>query len=161
MVLQGRNALKSDTPDRGSTGEEKGRLLAVDYGSVRVGLAMSDPFRIIAQGAGTLMNDGNLLPSLAQLVVENDIREIVVGMPYAPDGGKGSKAKEVDTFIIALSALVSVRVEPWDESFTSLNAKRVFIKGGMKRKQRQQKGRVDEMAARLLLQDYLDCHQGG
>ena len=153
--------MKSDTPDRGRKEEERGRLLAVDYGSRRVGLAMSDPLRIIAQGVGTLTNNGNLLKRLAHLVVENDIRRIIVGMPFAPDGGKGSKAKEVDAFIAALGFIVSVRVEPWDESFTSMKAERVFIEGGMKRKQRQQKARVDEMAARLLLQDYLDCHQRG
>ena len=153
--------MKSDTPDRGTKEEDRGRLLAVDYGSTRVGLAMSDPLRIIAQGMGTLTNDGNLFKRLAHLVAENKIRRIIIGMPFAPDGGKGSKAREVDAFITALSLIVSIRVEPWDESFTSVNAKRVFIEGWMKRKQRQQKERVDEMAARLILQDYLDCHQRG
>jgi putative Holliday junction resolvase len=77
-------------------------------------------------------------------------------MPYAPDGGRGKKGEEVDRFVAELRGAVSVPVETWDESFTSVNAQRAFIAGGMKRKQRQQKGRVDEMAARLLLEDYLE-----
>ena len=138
-----------------------GRLLAVDYGSKRVGLAMSDLLGIIARGAGTIANDSSLLPNIAKLVTENDIGKIVVGMPFAPDGGKGSKAREVDDFIAALGRVVSIHIETWDESYTSVNAQRVFREGGMKKKMRQQKERVDEMAARLLLQDYLDCHQRG
>ena len=153
--------MKSDLPAHKTEEESEGRLLAVDYGSKRVGLAMSDPLGIIARSAGVMMNDLSLLPNIAKLVTENDIGRIVVGMPFAPDGGKGSKAREVDEFIAALGRTVSAHIEIWDESYTSVNAQRVFREGGMKKKKRQQKERVDEMAARLLLQDYLDCHQRG
>jgi putative Holliday junction resolvase len=131
-----------------------GRILGIDYGSVRIGLALTDPLRILASGAGTLQSDEGALRAIAALVGREDVRLIVVGMPYAPDGGKGQKAKEVEVFIERLRALVRVPIETWDESYTSVNAEAALREGGMKRKQRR--GRVDEMAARLLLQEYLD-----
>jgi len=135
---------------------ESGRVMGIDYGSRRVGVALSDPLRVLARGAGTLENAPGLLVRLAALAREEGVVRIVVGMPYAPDGGRGKKGEEVDRFVAELRGAVSVPVETWDESFTSVNAQRAFIAGGMKRKQRQQKGRVDEMAARLLLEDYLE-----
>ena len=137
----------------------KGRILAIDYGSKRVGLAVSDPMRIIAQGAGTVENDANLLERLTQMVLEQQIALIVVGMPYAPDGGVGGKGKEIQGFIDLLRKAVAIAIVTWDESFSSVRAHQVFRETGMKRKQRQEKHRVDEMAARLLLQEYLESDE--
>ncbi len=133
-----------------------GRILGIDYGSKRVGVAMSDPLRILASGVGTWENDGSLLQRLADLVAREGIALVVVGMPYAPDGGKGTKAREVEEFIAALQSAVAPPVTTWDESYTSVRAHRAFIDAGMKRKQRGEKRRVDEMAARLLLQEFLE-----
>jgi putative Holliday junction resolvase len=133
-----------------------GRILGIDYGSVRIGLALTDPLRILASGAGTLQNDGEAFRKIADLVGREDVRLIVVGMPYAPDGGKGEKAKEVELFIGRLRAVIGVPIETWDESFTSKNAEAALRKGGLKKKQRRERHRIDEMAARLLLQEYLD-----
>lgn len=139
---------------------EPGRVLGIDYGSRRVGVALSDPMRVLASGAGTMENGPGLVAAIAGRVREEQVVLVVVGMPYAPDGGRGGKAEEVGRFVDALAGAVTVPVETWDESFTSVNARQAFIDGGMKKKQRQQKGRVDEMAARLLLQDYLEnAHQ--
>jgi putative pre-16S rRNA nuclease len=139
--------------------EEQGRVLGIDYGSVRIGMALTDPLRILASGAGTLENDLLAPERIATLVAAQEVRLIVVGIPYAPDGGKGEKAKEVDRFIERLRPLVQVPIETWDESFTSVNARNLLRTGGLKRKQRREKHRVDEMAARLLLQEYLDSRQ--
>jgi putative holliday junction resolvase len=135
-----------------------GRFLGIDYGTKRVGVALSDPLGIIAGGAGTFANDGGLLQRLANLVQEQEVVRVVVGMPYAPDGGKGAKAAEIESFIEKLRGVVSVQIDTWDESFTSVDAHRAFIETGMKRKKRRQKPRVDEMAARLMLQEYLNHH---
>jgi putative Holliday junction resolvase len=135
-----------------------GRILGIDYGTKRVGVALSDPLGIIAGGAGTFTNDGSLLARLADMIREQDVVRVVVGMPYAPDGGKGAKAAEVETFIDELRRHVRVAIDTWDESFTSVDAHRAFRETGMKRKKRRQKPRVDEMAARLLLQEYLNHH---
>jgi putative Holliday junction resolvase len=135
---------------------EQGRVLGIDYGSVRIGLAVTDPLRILASGAGTVENDGMAEQRIAELVTAQDIRLIVVGMPYAPDGGKGEKAREIDRFIGKLRGLVQIPVETWDESFTSVTAHKVLRDAGAKKKQRRERHRIDEMAARLLLQEYLD-----
>jgi putative Holliday junction resolvase len=113
---------------------------------------------VIAQGAGTLDNDERLFQKLVDVVGKEDVRQIVVGMPYSEDGGKGEKAIEVEGFIARLQQHTSVAVDTWDESYSSVDAKREFITIGMKKKKRQQKARVDEMAARLMLQEYLDSH---
>jgi putative Holliday junction resolvase len=136
----------------------EGRILAIDYGSKRVGLAVSDPTRVIAQGAGTLGNNERLFQQLTDVISKQDVSQIVVGMPYSEDGGKGKKAIEVEGFIAQLKQHTNVPIDTWDESYTSVDAKREFIAIGMKKKKRQQKARVDEMAARLMLQEYLDSH---
>jgi len=142
----------------GETPVSGGRFLGIDYGTKRVGVALSDPLGIIAGGAGTLTNDATLLDRLAKIIYEQEVVRIVVGMPYAPDGGKGAKATEIDAFIEQLRQHVKVAIDTWDESFTSVDAHRTFIETGMKRKKRRQKPRVDEMAARLMLQEYLNHH---
>lgn len=138
-----------------------GRILGIDYGSRRVGLAVSDPLQMIAQGAGTIGNTPDLTHHIAAIACERTVVRIVVGMPYGADGEMSPKGREVEAFIRTLTDLVSVPVDTWDESFTSVDAQRAFIDGGMKKKERREKGRVDEMAARLMLQEYLDNrHQG-
>lgn len=136
--------------------EYPGRILSIDYGTKRVGVAISDPMQIIARGVTTLNNDGTLLEELGTLSRQQDVSLIVVGMPYSDDGGRGAKAKEVERFIERLKTAIDLPVDTWDESNSSVDAHRVFIETGMKRKKRREKKRVDEMAARLLLQEYLD-----
>ena len=135
-----------------------GRILAVDYGSKRVGVAVSDPTRLIAQGVTTLRNDENLLEGMRHLIREHDAVRVVVGMPYAPDGGKGAKALEIERFIKELEKVAGVPVDTWDESYSSADARQVFVESGMRRRKRREKKRVDQMAARLMLQEYLDHH---
>lgn len=137
----------------------QGRVLGIDYGSVRIGMALTDPLRMLASGAGTLENDGRAPGRIAELVAAQDVRLIVVGMPYAPDGGKGGKAKEVEQFIGRLQPLVRVPIETWDESYTSVNARNLLREGGLRKKQRRERHRIDEMAARLLLQEFLESRK--
>lgn len=135
-----------------------GRVLGIDYGTRRVGLAISDPLRVLAGPVGTWDNEPDLMKRLAELITGEGVTLVVVGMPYAPDGGKGAKAREVDAFIARLKSCHPVPVETWDESYTSVEAQRLLIEGGKRRKQRRAKGAVDTMAARLLLQQFLDAH---
>ena len=135
---------------------EPGRVMGIDYGSRRVGIAVSDPLRILTRGLGALDNTAELFEEIAAKVREEQVVLIVVGMPFAPDGGPGAKGEEVGRFIELLRARVALPVEVWDESFTSVDARQAFIDGGMKKHRRREKGRVDEMAARLLLQEYLE-----
>ena len=134
-----------------------GRVLALDYGTKRVGVAMSDPLRVLAGGVGTWENDAALPGKIAKLVSDEAVVLVVVGMPYAPDAGKGTKAKEVEAFMARLTTVVQVPLTTWDESYTSVEAHRVFREGGMKKKQRRERASVDTMAARILLQQFLDA----
>jgi putative holliday junction resolvase len=136
---------------------EPGRVLALDYGTKRVGVAMSDPMRILASGVGTWPNDAELLPRLAKTVRDECVSLVVVGMPYAPDGGKGAKAREVEAFMVRLAGVIGVPMATWDESYTSVDAHAAFRDGGMKKKQRRDRSAVDTMAARILLQQFLDA----
>ena len=133
-----------------------GRVMGIDYGRRRVGIAVSDPLRVVTRGLGVLENAPDLPAAIAARAEEEGVVLIVVGMPYAPDGGRGAMGEEVARFVASLRARARVPVETWDESFTSASAQRVFIDGGMKKRQRREKGRVDEMAARLLLQEFLE-----
>ena len=117
---------------------------------------MSDPLGIVAQGAGVLANDKELLVNIQLMIARNSIAKVIVGMPYDSYGGKGNRATEVETFIKNLRGSVPVEIDTWDESLTSVEAGRIHLVSGMKRKKRREKGRVDEMAARILLQEYLD-----
>lgn len=137
-----------------------GRILAIDYGSKRVGVAVSDPMRVIAQGVTTLANDPRLINTLCALIQSKEASLVLVGMPYGPDGSKGAKANEVEQFIADLQSATEVPIETWDESYSSVNAQRRLIEAGMKMKQRRDKGRIDEMAARVFLQEYLDSLPG-
>ena len=135
----------------------EGRVLAIDYGSVRTGIAMSDPLRIIAQGFGTIHNSPNAIETIIFIVQEKEVSLIVVGLPLTLKGEKGMKSDEVDIFIKQLRAKTSVEVVQWDERFTSRMAQQSILAMGTKKKKRQtNKGKIDEVAATILLQSFLD-----
>ncbi|MDL1891890.1 Holliday junction resolvase RuvX [Sphingobacteriales bacterium CHB3] len=136
-----------------------GKVLGIDYGSKRIGIAASDPTRMIAQAVNTIENNERTFDKLVHIIAQEDITLIVVGMPYGQDGGKSSKAIEVEAFIGKLKLLTSITIDTWDESYSSVKAHQAFLDTGMKKKKRRQKHRVDVMAARLMLQEYLDNHR--
>lgn len=138
--------------------EELSRVMGIDYGTTRVGVAISDPLRIIAQPVTMLENNTRLVAELMDIAETRNVKLVVIGMPYAPDGGKGAMAKAVDEFVNTLKSALQLPVVTWDESNSSTSAQQVFIEGGMKKKQRRAKGNIDIMAARLMLQEYLDSH---
>ncbi len=136
------------------------RILAIDYGTRRVGIAISDPMKLIAQGLPTLKNDENLFDNLRAIAKENDIERIIVAKPNTLKGEVGDKRKEVQEFIHRLENEVEIPDITWDERFTTRLAQSAIREMGTKKMQRRRKGRVDEMASRLLLQSYLDSRKG-
>lgn len=133
------------------------RVLGIDFGSVNIGIAVSDPLRIIAQSVGTYANDGKILDRVAALAEEYDVALVVVGMPFTLRGEKGNKAKEVDAFVDRLKEKLSMDIVTWDERFTSRIAQQTLIQMGTTKKQRRtNKGRIDAMASALILQSFLD-----
>jgi putative Holliday junction resolvase len=132
------------------------RILAIDYGSRRVGVAISDPMNIVARGLPTLENNPQLFGELQKIVSDHVVGKIVVGMPYNLRGEKGAMAKEVEAFIEKLRDKIGIIVTSWDERFTSKQAQGAIRELGTKKMKRRAKGAVDRMASVLLLQSYLD-----
>jgi putative pre-16S rRNA nuclease len=134
-----------------------GRKLGIDHGLKRIGLALSDPTGTLASPLPTLIAERQTektLDKLLAVIAEHDIDEIVLGLPYRLSGQIGLQADEVKHFADALSKRTSIPVTLWDERLTSLQADRAMREGGLSRKKRAQ--RVDQLAAVLILQSYLD-----
>jgi putative holliday junction resolvase len=133
------------------------RILGIDYGSVRVGLSVSDPLGLIAQPIEAFRNDALLFVNLGQVSARENVTLIVVGMPYNLKGQKAQKAEEVQKFIERLKAELGIEILTWDERFTTKIANKTMLAMGTKKKERQKKdGRIDSMAAAVMLQGYLD-----
>jgi putative Holliday junction resolvase len=132
------------------------RLLGLDVGDRRVGIALSDETATLATGLETLERVGPRkdLKAIAALVREHEVSDVVVGLPRKLDGSLGEQAQKVLQFMDELRDVVKVPVVSWDERFTSVMATQVLIEGGVSRRAR--KGVVDKVAATLILQSYLD-----
>lgn len=138
-----------------------GRILAIDPGRVRMGLAMSDPLGIVAQGLPTLESSGRRkdLDALDALVREHEIAEIVVGRPLGLDGGRGQMTDFAEQLAEDLRGRTGLRVSLWDERLSSAEAERALIAGNVRREDR--KGLRDRVAASLILQGFLDARSSG
>ncbi len=137
------------------------RILAVDYGRRRIGLAVSDPLGITAQGLETVAG-GSLkraAVAVAQVAEAQEAGEIVVGLPLNMDGSAGEMAAEAGAFAAEVERRTGLPVRRWDERLTSVAAHRAMREMGVRTKGR--KGDVDRMSAVLILQGYLDSKKGG
>jgi putative Holliday junction resolvase len=133
------------------------RVLAIDYGTRRMGIAISDELRTIAQPLEYIPAEPFVafLTRLRELLIEKNVDLIVVGMPRNMDGSYGPAAEKVRQFVATLSGELNMPVRTWDERLTSVQANRLLIEGKVRREKRKQK--VDQMAAALLLQSFLDA----
>ncbi|MCZ6600958.1 MAG: Holliday junction resolvase RuvX [Acidobacteria bacterium] len=141
-----------------ASGTKTGRVLALDLGARRIGVAVSDPLRIIAQGLPTLEASGRkvALAALARLVEEQGVTRIVVGLPLRLSGEEGPEALAARTFAADLTRRLDLPVELWDERLTTVQAERTLLEGNMRRDRRRQER--DRLAAILILQGWLDAH---
>jgi len=141
------------------------RVLGIDFGQRRVGIAVSDPMGIIARGIDTFTNDRDLPDKILELVKRMSVTKVVVGKPLKLSGEKGSSALEASKFAEMLNKKLStdydgkVEVVEWDERFTTTIAQRTQIELGIRKKERQKKGNLDRMASQLILQSYLDSRK--
>lgn len=134
------------------------RLLGIDPGAVRCGLAISDSAGTLAFPRPALRNDGALMSSLRVLVDEEHIGAIVVGRPVALAGHETASTEVADEFYRALVAIFSdLPVSQWDERLTTREAQRSLSAAGLKAK--DHRARVDSAAAVIMLQNYLDGHR--
>jgi len=137
------------------------KIMGLDFGSKRIGVAMSDELFLIAHAFDFIQRRDikRDLEVIRGLVAEHSISEIVVGLPLNMDGSYGAKSKEVIEFMDNLSKVVSVPVKTWDERLTSVQAERVLIEADMSRAKRRFLS--DKVAAQIILQGYLDARKRG
>lgn len=136
------------------------RILGLDFGARRIGLALSDPDGAIASPAGHLERKGGRqdVRALCAFIREHDVARVVMGLPLHLDGREGEGARRVRDFARSLSEASGVPVELLDERWTTLEAERAIGEGGRRspKKRRKQKGAVDAVAAALILRTYLE-----
>ncbi|HHY06772.1 MAG TPA: Holliday junction resolvase RuvX [Clostridia bacterium] len=132
------------------------RILGMDLGEKRIGLAVSDELGITAQGLFTLKRTElkEDLRQLVKIIQEKEITKLVVGLPKNMNGSLGPQADRVKSFVILLTKECPLEVVYWDERLTTVAAQRVLIEGDVSRKKRRKV--VDKIAAVIILQSYLD-----
>lgn len=132
------------------------RILALDHGTKRIGVAVSDELKMIAQPLEYVPAEpfADFLSRLKEIIHEKEVEMILVGMPRNMDGSYGPAALKVEAFVAAVKGAITIPIKTWDERLTSAQANRVLIQGGVRRDKRKQK--VDKTAAAILLQSYLD-----
>lgn len=133
-----------------------GRLLAIDYGEKRTGIAVSDPLQIIANGL-TTVETSRLLDFLHDYLQKEEVSTIVVGLPKQMNNELSENIRRIEPFVNRLHKLYpNLQIEYFDERFTSKMAHQSMIDGGLKKKDRQNKALVDEISATIILQGYME-----
>lgn len=133
---------------------QEDRILGIDYGLKRVGIALSAPLNMFAQPHTTLANNGQLMAEIGEIVKEYSIGLAVIGLPYRTQGGKHPEIEKIKTFAKALEAQLGLTVAFEDERYTSVIANQALVQQNAKAS--YNKGLVDQTAAALILQAYLD-----
>ncbi len=132
-----------------------GRILGIDYGRKRTGIAVTDPLKIIANGLETVSTH-TLMQYIKDYVAREDVEMIVIGLPKQLNGEQSESMRYITPFVNRLKKeMPQMPVTMYDERFTSTIAHQAMIDGGMKKSDRRDKGRVDTIAATIILTDYL------
>jgi putative Holliday junction resolvase len=132
------------------------RLLGLDFGVRRIGVAVSDPTNTIARGLCTCENDSRLLQALGKIIDEFQPEKVIIGLPLSLRGGKGVSALAAEEFAAKVKSQFKLEVVLVDERFSSSTAMATLRDMGVKKKGRERKGVVDMTAAAIILQQYLD-----
>lgn len=128
------------------------RILGVDHGNKRIGLAISDETGVVAQPVGYVTGGVN---EVLHVAAERGANKIVVGLPRRLDGTSSGQTERVQAFMVELKRMTTLPVEGWDERLTTVQAERVLVEGDVRRAERKEKR--DQVAATILLQSYLDA----
>lgn len=133
-----------------------GRILALDIGEKKIGVAASDPLFLTAQGITTVLrkNIKQDVEAIRKLTIEYEVDEIIVGLPKSLDGSLGPSAEKVKDFVRKMQKTISLPITEWDERFSTSAMERVLIEADVGRKKRKKV--IDKMAAQYILQGYLD-----
>jgi putative Holliday junction resolvase len=133
--------------------------MSLDFGDKRIGVALSDPMGLTAQGLDVLQRGKSLnedLTRIKDLAEKNEVETVVIGLPRNMDGSMGPQAEKVKKFAQKLAGLLDVQVKFWDERLTTSAAEKLLIQADVSRVRRRKV--IDKMAASLILQGYLDFH---
>ena len=131
------------------------RILSIDYGKKRTGLAVTDPLQIIAGGLATVATSG-LFEYLQAYIAHEEVERIVIGEPRQPNGQPSENLQRVQQFVNRWrKAVPQIPIEYYDERFTSVLAHQAMLDGGLRKKARQDKALVDEISATIILEDYM------
>ena len=132
------------------------RIMALDHGTRRIGVALSDELRMIASPLEYIPAEpfAGFLKRLKEIIGEKEVDLIIIGMPRNMDGSYGPAALKVQEFIAVLKEAIAIPIKSLDERLTTVQAQRFLIQGNVRRDQRKEK--VDKTAAAILLQSYLD-----
>ena len=137
-----------------------GRILSIDYGKKRTGLAVTDPLQIIANGLATVSTH-LLWDYLQEYISRENVERVVIGKPTQPNGTPSENLQRVQAFFNRWKkAHPEIPMEYYDERFTSVLAHRTMLDAGLKKKARQDKALVDEISATIILQDYMASRKG-
>jgi putative Holliday junction resolvase len=135
------------------------RILSIDYGQKRTGLAVTDPLQIIAGGLATV-STSELFDWLKAYLAKEPVERIIIGEPRQTNGQPSENMARVQQFVNRWrKAVPEVPIEFFDERFTSVLAHQAMLQGGLKKKARQDKALVDEISATIILEDYLRMHK--
>lgn len=135
-----------------------GRLLAIDYGRKRCGIAVTDTLRIVANGL-TTVRACDLMAFLKDYCKKESVDKIIVGLPRQMDGSPSESSRYIEPFLRQLRReMPDMPIDRYDERFTSTLAHRAMIDGGLRRMARRDKNIVDEIAATIILNDYLSSN---
>ncbi len=136
-----------------------GRILSIDYGRKRTGVAVTDPLQLIANGLATVPTD-SLVDFLKDYVCREPVERIIVGQPRQDNGADSENMKRIRPFVQRLYKLFpDIPVEFFDERYTSVLAHQAMLEGGLKKKDRQNKALVDEISATIILQGWMEAHR--
>ena len=136
------------------------RVVSIDYGKKRTGLAVTDPLQIIANGL-VIVDTGHLFDYLSQYVSQEQVERIVIGKPMQTNGRPSENLTRVEQFVNRWrKAMPNIPIEYYDERFTSVLAQRAIIDSGVGKKvRRENKGLVDEVSATIILQDWMEANR--
>ena len=131
------------------------RIMGIDYGSVRIGIALSDPMQIISRPYKVILNKGKeIFFEIKKIIESQNVGKVVLGLPYKLDGGDSEKTIEVREFEKHLKEVISIPIILWDETYTTSDANEILKEMGYST--RESRKVVDKIAAAIILKDFLD-----
>lgn len=135
---------------------EPARILGIDFGLKRIGLALSDPLRIFAYPFKTLNNDKVFWEELGKIIKVKNIERIILGYPLSENGNKSGVAADIEKFSTRLKKKFGLQIILWDERYTSVMAQEKILESVAKKSKRRNKGLLDQNSAAIILQEYLN-----